>query len=237
MKSLSLLYFWCKQDMVGEGLISAAEEVFLACEHRMCLGASTHSVKLVKEMEGSCELSMLGKNIMEDLLTYDIERWCTVYFKQFSKCDSIDNNMAESLNAWILAARHKTIVSMLEEIRIKVMNRIMKAFAVTWVDGISPMALKVFNANVERSMNCRLQWNVDFRFEVKEGQIDHIVHLGRAYCSCRTWQLKGIPCAHAMASMHYRRIDPVESIVDWYKIETYLQAYSHFIQPVPSMKI
>ncbi|XP_060191985.1 uncharacterized protein LOC132621661 [Lycium barbarum] len=145
--------------------------------------------------------------------------------------------MSESFNAWILSARHKTIVSMLEEIRIKVMNRIakMRAFSETWVDGISPMALKVFNANVEKSMNCTLHWNGDCGFEIKEGLGTHIVQLAREYCSCRSWQLKGIPCAHAIAAMHYRRIDPSENIVHWYRQETYLRAYSHFIQPVPSM--
>lgn len=145
-------------------------------------------------------MSKLGKNIVKDLITYNIESWYKVYFREFSKYDSVDNNMAESFNAWILAARHKTIVSMLEEIRIEVMNIIakMRTFATRWKDGISSMALKVFNTNVERSMNCTLNWNGDSDFEVKEGQSDHVVHLERAYCSYSIWQLKGIPCAHAI---------------------------------------
>ncbi|XP_060212303.1 uncharacterized protein LOC132639941 [Lycium barbarum] len=201
-----------------KGLVSAIEEVLPACEHRMLN-----------------ELDQLGRGIVEDLISYNKERWCKVYFKEFSQCDSVDNNISESFNAWILLARHKTIVSMLEEIRIKVTNRIakMRAFSETWVDGISPMALKAFNANVERSMNCTLHWNGDCGFEIKEGLGTHIVQLAREYCSCRSWQLKGIPCAHAIAAMHYRRIDPSENIVHWYRQETYLRAYSHFIQPVP----
>ncbi|KAG5615988.1 hypothetical protein H5410_015812 [Solanum commersonii] len=51
--------------------------------------------------------------------------------------------MAESFNAWILGPRNKTIVTMLEEIIVKVMSRVSKskAFAETWTYGISPMEM------------------------------------------------------------------------------------------------
>ncbi|KAG5611805.1 hypothetical protein H5410_023086 [Solanum commersonii] len=44
-------------------------------------------------------LAKLGKGIVEDLIKYNKEKWCKAFFQTFSKCDSIDNNMAESFNA------------------------------------------------------------------------------------------------------------------------------------------
>uniref|UniRef100_M1BH26 Transposon protein, Mutator sub-class n=1 Tax=Solanum tuberosum TaxID=4113 RepID=M1BH26_SOLTU len=65
-------------------------------------------------------MALLGnKDIVPDLLHYDVKTWCKMYFRTDVKCDSIDNNMVESFNAWILAPRHKTIITMLEEIRVK----------------------------------------------------------------------------------------------------------------------
>ncbi|KAM3288037.1 hypothetical protein P3S67_021467 [Capsicum chacoense] len=66
--------------------------------------------------------------------------------------------MAESFNAWILICRNKTIISMLEEIRIKMITRVSRArkFADSWTDDISPMAMMVFNANIEKSMQCNI---------------------------------------------------------------------------------
>nr|XP_016432799.1 PREDICTED: uncharacterized protein LOC107759384 isoform X1 [Nicotiana tabacum]XP_016432800.1 PREDICTED: uncharacterized protein LOC107759384 isoform X1 [Nicotiana tabacum]XP_016432801.1 PREDICTED: uncharacterized protein LOC107759384 isoform X1 [Nicotiana tabacum]XP_016432802.1 PREDICTED: uncharacterized protein LOC107759384 isoform X1 [Nicotiana tabacum]XP_016432803.1 PREDICTED: uncharacterized protein LOC107759384 isoform X1 [Nicotiana tabacum]XP_016432804.1 PREDICTED: uncharacterized pro len=242
-----------------KGLVSAAEEVFPAYDHRMC---ARHILSnWSKKWRGierrkkfwSCvratfeaelktkvaELNTLGHNIVEDIISYNKERWCKVYFQEFFKCDSVDNNMSESFNAWILGARHKTIVSMLEEIRVKVMIKIpkMRAFAENWVDAISPMAMKIFNTNVEKSMKCKIHWNGDSGFEIKEGKTNFIVHLKRGYCSCRSWQLKGITCAHAITTMHNRRIDASESIATWYRKETYLRVYSNFIQHVPNMII
>ncbi|KAG5617470.1 hypothetical protein H5410_017294 [Solanum commersonii] len=64
-----------------------------------------------------------------------LEYWCKVYFNSQVKCDSVDNNMSECFNSWILAARHKTIITMLDEIRVKMMTRIAKLreFTNTWM--------------------------------------------------------------------------------------------------------
>ncbi|KAG5620501.1 hypothetical protein H5410_005719 [Solanum commersonii] len=173
-------------------------------------------------------LSKLGKGIVEALIKYNKEKWCKTFFQTFSKCDSIDNNMAESFNAWILGPRNKTIVTMLEEIRVKVMSRVSKsrAFVETWTDGISPMAMIVFNTNVTRSMQCNIEWNGDDGFEVLEGK-----------CSCKSWELKGIPCAHGIAIMNHLNMDASQAISSWYRKETYMKTYSHFIQLVPDMEM
>ena len=65
------------------------------------------------------ELSKLGKGIVEDLLCYNKERLVRCYQGCETKSDVVENNMCETFNAWILAARHKSILTMCEEIRIK----------------------------------------------------------------------------------------------------------------------
>ncbi|XP_075112334.1 uncharacterized protein LOC107818749 [Nicotiana tabacum] len=99
------------------------------------------------------------------------------------------------------------------------------------------MAMMVFNTNVERSMRVDFMFNGDTGFELKDGPCKFIVDLRTGYCSCRFWELKGIPCPHVITAMHFKRLDPSEHIVHWYRKETYMKAYSHFIQPVPNMII
>ena len=86
----------------------------------MC-ARSTFEVELKDNL---IELSKLGKGIVEDLLCYNKERWVRCYQGFETKSDVIENNMCETFNAWILSARHKSIVTMLEEIRTKTMQRI-----------------------------------------------------------------------------------------------------------------
>ncbi|XP_024164251.1 uncharacterized protein LOC112171277 [Rosa chinensis] len=51
--------------------------------------------------------------------------WCRTHFKSHTKCDILLNNLCESFNAFILGARGKPVVSSFEEMRVKLMKRIM----------------------------------------------------------------------------------------------------------------
>ncbi|XP_075080265.1 uncharacterized protein LOC142165791 [Nicotiana tabacum] len=242
-----------------KGLLAAIQDIIPACEHRMCArhilanwsknwrgiqrrmlfwkcARSTYEAELKKNLKA---LSMLGKNIVDDLLYYNKETWCKVYFNVEVKCDVVDNNMAESFNAWILAARHKTIITMLEEIIVKMMTRIAKLreFANTWSCNISPMALKVLEENIEKSMRCTIFFNGDTGYQVKEETNQHIVCLRNNICSCRAWMLKGIPCPHAIAAMYYKGYEPADYVDNCYMKETYLMTYSHFLQPLNNMEM
>ncbi|KAG5571881.1 hypothetical protein H5410_061647 [Solanum commersonii] len=86
--------------------------------------------------------------------------WCGVFFDTVCKNNKVENNLAESFNSWILEARHKQIIGMLEDIRIKVMTK--------------------FIANM-----CELNFNGDDGFEVSEGNDRHIVNLATKKCTCK----------------------------------------------------
>ncbi|WMV59842.1 hypothetical protein MTR67_053252 [Solanum verrucosum] len=128
-----------------KGLIGAILNILPLAEHRMCarhilanwakdwrglqrrqqfwsIAKSTFESQLRKNV---AKMKLLGpEKMMDDLMYYNIEYWCKVYFNSQVKCDSVDNNMSECFNSWILAARHKTIITMLDEIRVKMMTRI-----------------------------------------------------------------------------------------------------------------
>ncbi|XP_019260866.1 PREDICTED: uncharacterized protein LOC109238840 [Nicotiana attenuata] len=184
-------------------------------------------------------MDQLGGNIVQDLLKYNKETWCRAYFKDHSKCDVVENNMCETFNSWILAARHKSIITMLEEIRIKCMERMnsMREFSEKWVGEISPMAMEILGENAQRAAKCEVKFNGETGYEIQDGPYKHVVDFRAYTCTCRSWQLKGIPCAHAITAMHYKNYE-VEPYVDhWYRKDTYLKAYSRFIQPLTSMNL
>ncbi|XP_060217169.1 uncharacterized protein LOC132644588 [Lycium barbarum] len=131
--------------------------------------------------------------------------------------------MYETFNSWILIPRFKSIITMLEEIKIKVMERMnqMREFAEKWVGEVSPMAMKTLKENVE----------------VKDPPYKHVVNLKKKACSCRSWQLKGIICAHAITAIQYKSLEVEAFVEPWYKKATYLKAYNKFIQPMTNMKM
>ncbi|WOL01290.1 hypothetical protein Cni_G10006 [Canna indica] len=56
-------------------------------------------------------------------------------------------------------------------------------------------------------------------------------------CSCRMWELIGIPCPHVISSIHWMGEDPTEYVHDYFKKSTYMRAYEHLIQPLNGEKI
>ncbi|XP_049389240.1 uncharacterized protein LOC125853564 [Solanum stenotomum] len=150
-----------------------------------------------------------------------------------------ENNMSECFNALILAARHKTIITMLEEIRVKMMTRIAKLreFPSTWKCNFSPMALKVLEENISRSMDCTIGFNGVAGFEVKEGLRQHKVDIARRNCSCRVWQLRGIPCPHTVNALYFKKFSLYDYIDNCYSKKTYLRTYANVIEPLTNMKM
>ncbi|KAM3284145.1 hypothetical protein P3S67_022943 [Capsicum chacoense] len=106
----------------------------------------------------------------------------------------------ESFNKWILSARAKPIIKMLEDIRIKVMGRLkdLEAQGEKWTENFYPYAMELYNDFKIIAQGCHVQANGDLGYKVVEGIDRHVVSLASKKCTCRTWDLTGIPCAHAI---------------------------------------
>ncbi|KAF3679584.1 putative C2 and GRAM domain-containing protein-like [Capsicum annuum] len=176
---------------------------------------------------------------MDELMYFNINYWWKFYFNTKVKCDSMNNNMFEYFKGWILATRHKTIITMLEEIRVKMITRIspLMEFPSTWKSNYSPMCLKVLEENINRFMDCTIEFNEVAGFEVKEGLCQHKVHIVKRICSCRVWQLKGMPCAHGVATILFKKYPLYEDIDSFYSKETYLRTYANVLEPLANIEM
>ena len=50
-------------------------------------------------------------------------------------------------------------------------------------------------------------WARQTQFEVKNGLQSFTVDFATAHCSCRKWDISGIPCAHAITCIFFNRQD------------------------------
>ncbi|XP_057795021.1 uncharacterized protein LOC131011251 [Salvia miltiorrhiza] len=127
---------------------------------------------------------------------------------------------------------------MLEDIREMVMLRIKdrKNLCDRWIGEWSPAAMKTYLEAKEWAVGCRVLWNGEFGYEVGEGKDKHTVFLDKKFCTCRRWELTGIPCCHAIAAMCFSEIDPMSMILNWYHKSMYQKAYEYTIKPVPGVK-
>ncbi|XVE54582.1 hypothetical protein DITRI_Ditri03aG0093200 [Diplodiscus trichospermus] len=168
-------------------------------------------------------------------MKYPSQTWCRAYFTAKSKCYMVDNNISECFNSWILGARHKPIITMLKDIRIQAMTRITtnKTFVDRWYNKWSPTSMPMLADNKELASGCRIIFNRDGGYEIREGDNKHTVLLDRNSCTCRAWDLTGIPFHHAIYALYLSKIDPTSRISQYYHRSTYTVSYTSPLLPVP----
>ncbi|XP_070045762.1 uncharacterized protein [Nicotiana tomentosiformis] len=195
---------------------------------------STYEEDFKDQIKSMSQVDDDGKEVVEDLLKYLPKCWSRAFFDTVCKNQSVDNNLTESFNAWILQARHKPIIKMLEDIRIKVMNMVTEheAEVMTWRNEYSPKTMELYNQFMRIALKCHFNGSADNGYEVTESSDRHIVNLRLKKCTCRAWDLCSIPCSHAICALLYKKVDPLSEI-HWYLTnESYLLTYSHKLQPV-----
>lgn len=99
------------------------------------------------------------------------------------------------------------------------------------------VCILVFRDNMAYSIKCTIMWNDEAGYEIEDGPYKHCVNMQNQTCSYRSWILKSISYAPAIAVLHFKKIEPLNYISYWYRKSTYLKAYATFVQPVPSMII
>ncbi|CAN1780798.1 hypothetical protein LINPERHAP1_LOCUS15204 [Linum perenne] len=251
---------WCFSSDQQKGLVPCIATLFPSSEHRLCarhiynnwmrkfknqdwqeifwscakarteILFNRHKEKLCKENAAACEA----------MVKINPKHWSRAYFSTLVKCDSVDNNLSESFNALILEARHKPIFSMLEDIRIMCMEQIAvkRKLAKTWKSSFCPKILRKLAAHAKEARFCRIISNGKEGYEVRyKGEDRFTVQLDESKCSCRSWDLNGIPCPHAITCIISEGKDPLQYISECYTIQQYWNTYDHAMSPMDGHKL
>ncbi|KAL4369679.1 hypothetical protein GQ457_05G019940 [Hibiscus cannabinus] len=139
------------------------------------------------------EIRSISEAAFEWLQKKDPSKWSKSHFGTNCKSDMLLNNFSESFNKMILELRDKSILTMMEMIRCKIMNIIAtKAEATQKIVGsLCPKIQKKAEATIIQSVRCWPRNTGNNRYEVPARLADqHVVDLGEHTCSCRRWILQ-----------------------------------------------
>ncbi|KAK8670162.1 hypothetical protein V6N13_104922 [Hibiscus sabdariffa] len=154
------------------------------------------------------EMNALSTKAHDWLVQKNSENWSKSHFSCNSKCDMLLNNLCESFNEFILEARDKPIITLLEIIRTKIMQRIAKkkVEADKWTTTLCPKIQQKLVAFIER---CWTTYAGHFKYQV-------------------AW----IPCNHGVSAIFATDRIPYEFVDQCYKTSTQQAIYNHMVQPV-----
>ena len=135
----------------------------------------------------------------------------------------------------ILEARDNPILAMLEWIRVRLMTKQYKK-----MKGIAKYTGKVcldIQDKLEKLKHESIPFSAtptsSFMYKVDNGRERHVVDLTKKACSCRIWDLIGLPCKHGISAI-VKNLEKVEDYVHpCYLKETFAKTYKEIIQPMP----
>lgn len=101
-------------------------------------------------------------------------------------------------------------------------------------DDLSEWATRKVNQRMEKSANWKvLGIEMDKIYEVRDTKRRHVVDLEQGECTCRQWQLSGLPCGHVCAVARFAGLTSVKILAKpWFYNKTLKGTYAEIIYPL-----
>ncbi|CAN1144943.1 hypothetical protein LINPERHAP2_LOCUS14397 [Linum perenne] len=239
-----------------KGLINAVQTIFPYAEHRFCvrhlwvnlqraIGCDQQTKELLWMAARAPYLAEFDQQ-MSSLKAYNLaaynwliekpfEQWSRCYFQTFCKSDLLLNNHCEAWNRCILGARSKPIISLFETLRCILMERfrVKDQFALrNWKGLLCPRIQGKLESAKNSSLHCYAVPNGAMKFEVTHRDTRLVVDLEKYTCTCRRWELSGIPCMHAIASIYQVSGIPERYVDSCFHVATYIKSYGVHVSPM-----
>lgn len=158
-----------------------------------------------------------------------------------AKTDVLVNNFCEVFNSKLVGGRDKRIITCLEYIREYLMKKIIGVHKLIAKSNgpLTPTATKVFNEIKSQAVEYTVIMAGQSKFQVSGPFLDQCaVDVSKRACSCRKWDLTGMPCKHGVAaiwdmSRHGIQVGIPEVWVDEvYWLDTWKKVYMNTIEPI-----
>lgn len=100
---------------------------------------------------------------------------------------------------------------------------------------ICPKVVRRLEKTIENARKCFALYAGNQNFEIVENSKGYIVDLKSKTCSCRKWDLRGIPCCYGVFAILEGKSRPEDFLDKFYHKESFFKAYNHVIYPIPDM--
>ncbi|XP_078177250.1 uncharacterized protein LOC144571743 isoform X2 [Carex rostrata] len=165
------------------------------------------------------------------------ENWSDAIFRG-ARFDHFSSNIVDGFNNWIPAKKEGSIVQLVDAIRGKLTEvmEVRRENSKLWEDGtLTPFMEAKLQKEAARSKKLNVLCSSDTVFEVR-GNTIFVVNIGTWECTCRRWQLSGLPCTHAVAVFNRVGRPVYEFCSRYFRVECYRLTYAESVKTIPDME-
>ncbi|GKV10451.1 hypothetical protein SLEP1_g21813 [Rubroshorea leprosula] len=165
------------------------------------------------------------------------EHWANAFFGG-RRYNHTTSNFGQSFYSWVSEAGELPITQMIDVLRGKLMESIYKRRidAGQWTTKLTPSNEEKLQREVAVARSFQVLLTQGNVFEVRGESVD-VVDIDHWDCSCKGWQVTGLPCCHAIAVFECIGKSPYDFCSRYLTTESYRLTYAESIYPVPNVDL
>lgn len=177
--------------------------------------------------------------LAEWLLEIKPERWSDAFFMG-SRYGQYSCNISSTVLDWIPPRHELPVVQLVDTIRCKLMDMMYtrRESANEWPDGLTPVANQKLQEEVSKAHSLNVmptESDGDGNlFKVCDDSVN-VVNIEKFDCTCRKWNVSGLPCMHAIAVFEHTGQYAYDYCVQYFTTKCYRSTYSMSINPIPDV--
>lgn len=164
------------------------------------------------------------------------DHWANAFFGG-ARYNHMTSNFGELFYGWVSEANELPITQMVDVLRGKMMELIYtrRVDSNQWGTRLTPSMEQKLQNETSKSNSLQVLLSHGSTFEVRGESVD-LVNIDHWDCSCRGWQLTGLPCCHAIAVFECLGRSPYDYCSRYFTAESYRLTYAESIHPVPNVE-
>ncbi|XP_034706920.1 uncharacterized protein LOC117930390 isoform X2 [Vitis riparia] len=161
--------------------------------------------------------------------------WANAFF-QGARYKHMASNFGELFYSWASEAHELPITQMVDVIRGKIMELFFtrRTDSNQWMTRLTPSMEEKLEKETVKVRPLQVLLSGGNTFEVRGDTIE-VVDIDHWDCSCKGWQLTGLPCCHAIAVISCIGQSPYEYCSRYFTTESYRLTYSESVHPIPNV--
>ncbi|KAK2646065.1 hypothetical protein Ddye_021260 [Dipteronia dyeriana] len=244
------------------GLKKSVAEVFDKCYHSYCLRhlaeklnkdlkgqfshearrfmiddfyAAAYAPKLEAFQSSAESIKSISPDAYNWVVQSEPEHWANAFFAG-ARYNHLSSNFGQQFYSWVSDAHELPITQMVDVLRGKMMESIYtrRVQSNQWITKLTPSKEEILKNEIAVSRSFQVLLVHGATFEVR-GDVVEIVDIDHWDCTCKGWQLTGMPCCHAIAVFECIGRDPYEYCSRFFTTEIYRLTYAESIHPVPNV--
>ncbi|KAK4365417.1 hypothetical protein RND71_016775 [Anisodus tanguticus] len=104
-----------------------------------------------------------------------------------------------------------------------------------WVTTLTPLMEEKLQSETSRARSLQILPSHGSTYEVR-GESIEVVDIDQWDCSCKEWQLNGLPCCHDIAVFDRLGISSYDYCLRCFSTESYRVTYAESINPIPHLE-